>query len=212
MTSREKNAPTSNWLINKTIKNTLISLVKCTARFLRAKFPESSVNDTVNTEADVEHSRCDFSPLRTNHNDLRMAFPLSSKRLTLSFGFAVQHVLLSLLGCNIVVQAVEKILLIIYFLVAVTRKNKTRGHVCNSYTLIQAVSINNLLGYKTQTYMLHKKTIKLLKRSLLQAQTFLCEDRILSHVCGRQGWAPLLLLNSQQCLPLYLTHSPALFN
>lgn len=174
MTSREKNAPTSNWLINKTIKNTLISLVKCTARFLSAKFPESSINDTVNTEADVEHSRCEFlppkEPIITIFEQLS---PLSSKRLTLSFGFAVQHVLLSLLGCNIIVQAVEKILLIIYFLVAITRKNKTRGHVCDSYTLTRAVSINNLLGYKTQTYMLRKKTIKLPQKKSIAGTDFL---------------------------------------
>lgn len=49
---------------------------------------------------------------------------VQNKWLTLSFGFAIQHVLLSLLGCNIIVQAVEKILLIVYLLVAVTMNNR----------------------------------------------------------------------------------------
>lgn len=67
-----------------------------------------------------------FLPLqRTHPSDLQTAFfQVQSKWLTLSFGFAIQHVLLSLLGCNIIVQAVEKILLVVDFLVAVTRNDR----------------------------------------------------------------------------------------
>ena len=129
-----KNTPTSNWLINTTVKNTLISLIKCTARFLSAKIRVTSVNDTVNMKADAKHVRCDLFPCQ---NPIIMIFKqLSSqvhnKRLTLSFGFAIQHVLLSLLGCNIIVQAVEKILLIVYFLAAVTRNNRQEGMSSNN--------------------------------------------------------------------------------
>lgn len=100
-------------------------LVKCTASFLSAKIPVTSVNDTVN----IRHSGLIFlpphRPSRTHPNDLQTAFvQVQNKWLTLSFGFAIQHVLLSLLGGNIIVQAVEKILLIVYFLVAVTRNNR----------------------------------------------------------------------------------------
>lgn len=53
---------------------------------------------------------------------------MQNKWLTLSFGFAVQYVLLSLLGCNIIIQAVEKILLIVHILAAVTvREEKGDG-------------------------------------------------------------------------------------
>lgn len=154
-----------------------------------------------------------FVPLpKPNHNDLQLSSQVHNKRLTLSFGFAIQHVLLSLLGCNIIVQAVEKILLIVYFLAAVTRNNRQEGMSCNSYTLTWAVSINSLLCYKTQTYMLLKPNNKIItQKKSVRAQSSLFGDEIVSHLCGRQGRGLLLLLNSQQCLPLYLTHSPALF-
>jgi hypothetical protein len=45
----------------------------------------------------------------------------------LSFGFTIQYVLLSLLGCNIVVQAVEKVLLVEHLLVAVTMRKGDRA-------------------------------------------------------------------------------------
>lgn len=51
---------------------------------------------------------------------------MRNKWLTLSFGFAVQYVLLSLLGCHIIVQAVEKILLIVHILAAVTGREEKR--------------------------------------------------------------------------------------
>lgn len=99
-------------------------LVQCTASFLSAKIPVTSVNDTVNIKVDIRGLI--FSPPpRTHPNDLQTAFvQVQNQWLTLSFGFAIQHVLLSLLGGNIIVQAVEKILLIVYFLVAVTRTNR----------------------------------------------------------------------------------------
>lgn len=65
------------------------------------------------------------SPKAAGRAALERLSEAQSKGLTLSFGLAVQHVLLSLLGRDIVVQAVEEIPLIVCVLAAVTRKKKT---------------------------------------------------------------------------------------
>lgn len=94
--------------------------------------------------------------------------PLSSQEgLTLSFGFAVQHVLLSLLGCNVIVEAIEKILLVVHLLVAVARKNK----MSVSQLYFKRSCFPKLLtGYKTR---FSHTTIKTLPKRSMQAQTSL---------------------------------------
>lgn len=79
----------------------------------------------------MSNRRCDDAPPppQANRNVFRQCSQVQNEGLTLSFGFAVQHVLLSLLGRHVIVEAVEKILLVVHFLVAVARKNKARGEV-----------------------------------------------------------------------------------
>lgn len=150
-----------------TVKNMLISLVRCTAEFVEAKIPETSTSDrTIHKILPIAFSflwaqglkaldllcskdgglhpgslclimqhqwtepRTLCIPGRHSANWAMSPDTLSSymqnKWLTLSFGFAVQYVLLSLLGCNIIVQAVEKILLIVHVLAAVTGREEKR--------------------------------------------------------------------------------------
>lgn len=67
---------------------------------------------------------------------------------------------------------------------------------CCSYTLTRAVSINSLLSYKTQTYVLFKQNNKITtQKKPLLAQSSSWEE-ILSLLWKRQGWGLLLLLNS----------------
>lgn len=77
----------------------------------------------------MSNRRCDYSPpaAQAHRNIFKQCSQVQNEGLTLSFGFAVQHVLLSLLGRHVIVEAVEKILLVVHFLVAVARKNKARG-------------------------------------------------------------------------------------
>lgn len=56
---QEKNTPTTRWLINKSIRNTLL-LVTCTAGFRTTETPGTSVNVTVNIQVDVWHLGSDF--------------------------------------------------------------------------------------------------------------------------------------------------------
>lgn len=75
-------------------------------------------------------------------------------------------------------------------------------------TLPWAVSLNNLLGYETRTqHMFLKPNNKNPSKEVYPGTDVpLLGTEILSHLCGRQRWGLLLLLNSQQSLPLYLTH------
>lgn len=143
-------------------KEHIISLAKCTARFLRAKIGVTSVSGTVNIKAMSAPGGgrlAPHKPIRTNFRQL--SSDLQSKWLTLSFGFAVHYVLLSLLGCNIVVEAVEKVLLVVHLLGAVTVRNRRQQRVrWSSEAFRGAASINSLLGYKTHKHTRFSKKPK----------------------------------------------------